>query len=84
MATITDKVKADRQAVRIQLNGTGGQFPTATVEAGDKIEIAFRKNGGTWAVLKDDYQVSIAPSSGNYLVAYNTFVIREETLPVTE
>ena len=73
---------ADRQAIRIQLNGSGGQFPMATVVLGDKIEIAFRKNGGAWAVLKDDYQVSIAASAGNHLIAYNTFVIREESIPV--
>jgi hypothetical protein len=67
-----------RQPARIKLNGTGGQWPAATINPGDVISMAFRKNGGAWAALSDTYTVSVAPSSGRRLIGSVTFRLSEE------
>jgi len=88
MATITDKVVPahtvpetyERQTIRVKLNGPGGQFPSATIVAGDLIHSAFKKNDGSWQQLQDSYQVAIAPAAGRRLVAYYILRIVEEDI----
>ena len=81
MATVTDRTITDRPAIRIQLNGPGGAFPTAAINVGDTIKQYFKKNDGAVTELPTDYQVTIAPSPGFRLICYNIFVIREEPIP---
>ena len=89
MATITDKVvpayvvpeSVVRQTIMTKLNGPGGQFPAATLNAGDLIHSAFKKNGAAnFTQLQDSYQIQIAPSAGKRLVAYYILRIVEEEI----
>ena len=69
--------KLERPVVRVQVNGVGGVFPTATLKAGDTVEIAFRKNGGTWAALPRQYEIKNSATPPNTLVLYATFKLDE-------
>jgi len=93
MATVTDKVipehtvpaSYERQTIRVKLNGPGGQFPSATIVAGDLIHTAFKKNAAVnWSQLQDSYQVAINPGAGKRLVAYYILRIVEEDIQVEE
>lgn len=66
-----------RPTVNVQLNGQGGVWPAQTLQQGDTLEIAFRKNGGTWAKLPRDYQISVGPQNGNTLVGYVSLKLEE-------
>lgn len=89
MAIITDQVipahsvpeSYVRNGCRIKLNGPGGQFPSATIDVGDLIHSAFKKNGSTWQPLQDSYQITVAPAAGKQLIAYYVLRIVEEDLP---
>jgi hypothetical protein len=89
MAIITDVVipehvvpqTYERQTLRVKLNGPGGQFPSATIVAGDLIHSAFKKNGAAnFSQLQDSYQVAINPSAGKRLIAYYILRIVEEDI----
>jgi hypothetical protein len=88
MAIITDLVIPEhvvpecyeRQTIRVKLNGLGGQFPSATINQGDLIHTAFKKNGSAYQQLQDSYQVSIAPGTGKQLIAYYILRIVEEDI----
>lgn len=69
-----------RQAIRVKLNGPGGNFPSATLNAGNIISVAFKKNGGAWNALNDTYLVKYNASSGKRLIAY--MVLRFEEEPI--
>ena len=68
----------ERKAVRVQVNGPGGVFETATLAAGDTVEIAFRKNGGAWGILPRQYEIKNGATAPNMLIMYATFLISEE------
>jgi hypothetical protein len=89
MAIITDVVipehtvpeTYERQSIRVKLNGPGGQFPTATIVAGDLIHTAFKKNSApNFTQLQDSYQVAINPGAGKQLIAYYILRIVEEDI----
>jgi len=93
MAIITDVVipehtvpaSYERQTIRVKLNGPGGQFPDATIAAGDLIHSAFKKNDApNFTQLQDSYQVAINPGAGKQLVAYYILRIMEEDIPAEE
>lgn len=93
MARITDEIRTTckecgrvvpevvrRREINVQLNGPGGQFPNQTLGAGDVIEGAFRKNGGGWGVIKDDYEILRDAKPGCRLVLYARLVLKEEVV----
>lgn len=67
----------ERPVVRIQVNGPGGVFPAATLEAGDIVEMAFRKNGSAWAALPRQYEIKNSATAPKVLVLYCTAKLEE-------
>jgi hypothetical protein len=88
MAEISDKdipqqiipATFERQSVRVKLNGTGGQFPNATITAGDIIHAGFAKNAAALAEVQDTYKVKYAASTGKRLVVYCILKLEEEDI----
>jgi len=77
--TLAQPIKS-RQMVSIKLNGTGGQFPAATLNVDDTIGAAFKKNDGAFQELNKTYAINHAPSEGMRLVATVYLKIEEEPI----
>jgi hypothetical protein len=76
---ITPYVK--RPAIRIQLNGPGGVWESQTLDVNDTLEIAFRKNGGTWVKLPRDYEIKNGPKPNHQLIGYVVFKLEDTPMP---